>query len=514
MAQIHFGASRRYLGRFASAYLLTCNLSLPSAAFALLPNGGTTRSPSFGQRTTNKESFQCFSTRVSISDAYDGGNIQVVEKQANDADENNNNKVLLNIKPDPYTELEKKHHSQYFSFRSTVSTTDDESSSSLPSDDDDSSTNDNVVEYVIDNAGDASYAEAWDESTVFYSTSISDPLSWKRKTDTRYQDGKLSWTHSHSGSSSSVYFCYFPPYSYARHLDLIEQCYQQSDIAAHVESLGQTLDGAELECVRVGTGSTIAWVIHRQHPGEHMAEYYAEGLLTRLLGLQKSNGDVVVDDDLVVSQLLQKYTFYIVPSMNPDGGTRGHLRTNACGANLNREWASSPDYEAPTMERSPEVHAVLEKMKQTGVDVFLDIHGDELIPYNFLAQPSVPNWGPRLQSLHGAFLAAYSRTTSAMQQNYAYEPSDYVDGDVLNIASDQVAFQFDCLSITLEMPFKDCLSNPDPELGWSPSRASALGASVLEPLLYIHPYLRDESDFWESLPDEDAYVRPTSNYKQ
>lgn len=39
---------------------------------------------------------------------------------------------------------------------------------------------------------------------------------------------------------------------------------------------------------------------------------------------------------------------------------RGHLRTNACGANLNREWAH------PTAERSPEVLAVSQAMKKTG----------------------------------------------------------------------------------------------------------------------------------------------------
>jgi murein tripeptide amidase MpaA len=485
MAHIHLGASGRYLGRLATAYLLTSTSrwGSPAAAFSLLRTG----TPSSGQRTKRSNNFHLFSTRVSISDAYDGGNIQLVDNQEDEDDD----RVLLNIKPDPYTELEKKQHSQYFSFRSTLTTIDE---------------SDNItIEYVIGNAGDSSYPQAWEESTVFYSTSINDPHSWRRKVDTRYKDGKLSWTHSHSGSSS-VYFCYFPPYAYARHLDLIDQCYQAD--AAHVESLGQTKDGAELEVVRVGTGSTVAWIIHRQHPGEHMAEYYAEGLLTRLLGLQ-TNGDV----DALVPLLLKEYTFYIVPSMNPDGGTRGHLRTNACGANLNREWASSPGYEAPTMERSPEVYAVLEKMKETGCDVFLDIHGDEDLPYNFLAQPSVPNWGPRLQALHGAFLAAYSRTNSDMQQEYAYEPCDYVDGDVMNIASDQVAFRFDCLSVTLEMPFKDCWSNPDPERGWSPTRASALGASVLEPLMYIHSYLRDGSDFWSSLPEEDAYICPTSNYK-
>lgn len=38
-----------------------------------------------------------------------------------------------------------------------------------------------------------------------------------------------------------------------------------------------------------------------------------------------------------------------MPNVNPDGSIRGHLRTNAVGANLNREWKE------PTPERSPEV---------------------------------------------------------------------------------------------------------------------------------------------------------------
>lgn len=47
-----------------------------------------------------------------------------------------------------------------------------------------------------------------------------------------------------------------------------------------------------------------------------------------------------------------------VPNMNPDGSWRGHLRTNAAGANLNREWA------APSAQRSPEVLLVRTKMDQ------------------------------------------------------------------------------------------------------------------------------------------------------
>jgi hypothetical protein len=82
----------------------------------------------------------------------------------------------------------------------------------------------------------------------------------------------------------------------------------------------------------------------------------------------------------------------------------------------------------------------------------------------------------------------------------------------LNVATNQVANRFDCLGMTLEMPFKDCLTNSDPEFGWSPARARKLGASVFEPLAYIHPYLRAEGDFWNALLAEDAYVETTDDY--
>jgi murein tripeptide amidase MpaA len=476
-----------------------------TTAFAAAKNPGlssTTTRP----RTARSAKFLPFSSKISISDAYDGGRIELVDikdREGGNGDDDRPSKVVsLRIKPDPYTELEKKSHLQYFSFRSSIQPTDNG---------DDSDDKGVPVTYEIVNAAETSYADAWRGYTVFHSKSVGDPDSWRREPSTRYEDGKLVWKHVHTKNMESVYFSYFPPFSYARHLDLVEKC---SEFTDDVFSLGQTLEGREIECIKVGTGKSVGWIIHRQHPGEHMAEFYAEGLLGRLLGLNSSG-----DTDGLVRQLLSKYTFYIVPSMNPDGATAGHLRVNAGGANLNREWYSSGDeYSAPSLERSPEVYHVLEKMKKTGCDVFCDIHGDEEIPYNFLAQPVVPNWGPRLQALHGAFNAAYSRANPDMNQEFAYEPTEYAEGDVLNIANDQVAHRFDCLSVTLEMPFKDCWSNSDVERGWSPARSRALGASLCEPLLYIHPYLRvdnqDEETFANSFPEEDRYVLPTSEYNK
>ena len=239
--------------------------------------------------------------------------------------------------------------------------------------------------------------------------------------------------------------------------------------------------------------------------------------MTRLLGWKKtksSNNNSTNcntdDDDKAVRTLLEQYTLYIVPCMCPDGAVRGHLRTNSVGANLNREWATTEDdYMAPTLERSPEVYHVLQRMDETGVDLFLDIHGDEELPVVFLAgAQGTPYWGERMERLHGAFLGAYHRANTDMQQSIGYTPID-PSKVVVNTATKVIATRFQCLATTLEMPFKDCATNPNPQRGWSPNRCRKLGASVVEPLLYIHPFLRAEGAFWEDAFDEkDAYIRP------
>lgn len=164
------------------------------------------------------------------------------------------------------------------------------------------------------------------------------------------------------------------------------------------------------------------------------------------------------------------------------------------------------------MERSPEVYYVLKAMDETGVDAFADIHGDEELPFNFIAGgEGCPNWSERLKGLQGAFLGAYCRANSDMQKPIGYEPEPPGRGRMA-VCSNQIAVRFDCLAVTLEMPFKDCMSNPDPERGWNGSRAGQLGASLLDALVYAHPFLRTDEDFWSALPQDDAYVCPTSKY--
>ena len=148
-----------------------------------------------------------------------------------------------------------------------------------------------------------------------------------------------------------------------------------------------------------------------------MAEWWMEGALEKLTD----------DDDPVARVLRRDCTFHIVPNMNPDGSRRGHLRTNAAGINLNREW------HAPSAEKSPEVLCVRNAMDETGVDFAMDVHGDEAIPANFLAGfEGIPSLTDRQTELFNLFCerSSASRPTSSASQGYESPgagPGQHVD---------------------------------------------------------------------------------------
>jgi murein tripeptide amidase MpaA len=217
---------------------------------------------------------------------------------------------------------------------------------------------------------------------------------------------------------------------------------------------------------RDGAAKTI-WIIARQHPGESMAEWFVEGLMQRLLDTA----------DPMSRRLLERAAVYIVPNMNPDGSVLGNLRTNAAGANLNREWVE------PTMESSPEVFLVRERIQQTGVDVFLDVHGDEALPYVFVAgSEMLPGFTAAQAAAQQRFVDIFKRASPDFQDVHGYGTGKY-RADALKLASKWVGHTYGCLSLTLEMPFKDNADLPDPTYGWSGDRSAKLGAAILEPLL-------------------------------
>ncbi len=311
------------------------------------------------------------------------------------------------------------------------------------------------------NAGQATYPVGWEG---YRAVASYDREEWFR-VDTEF-DGKVM-TINHTPTEDSVYYAYFEPYSWERHLSLLGRAAYSPLV--RVEDLGSTVDGRDLNMLVVGEESAEQkiWVIARQHPGETMAEWLVEGMLDALLDVANP----------VARKILQKAVFYIVPNMNPDGSVRGNLRTNAAGANLNREWMT------PSLETSPEVFHVKNKIHATGCDLFLDIHGDEGLPYNFVAgSEMLIDFSDKQLAEQNAFVDNFVAASPDFQSKVGY-PADKYYEEVLKMASKYVGHHFKCVSLTLEMPFKDNIELPDVVVGWDGDRSAKLGEAMLLPIL-------------------------------
>ncbi|GFR43993.1 hypothetical protein Agub_g5139 [Astrephomene gubernaculifera] len=424
-----------------------------------------------------------------ITSCMDAGNIEVLGAP-------DDSTINLAIRPDPYCASDSRAHYQlsmhmWFNFRLVGAAG-------------------RQVRLRIVNAGGASYAPAW----LGYRACASYDLQDWFRVPTNYDPASGVLTITHTPQQDAVQYAYFAPYSLDRHAALLARMQGRSrpDLPVRLRVLGRSLEGRDLEMLEIGPSAPTAvaaasslaeatspaaaapsatsspspgpcppplrvWVICRQHPGESMAEWFAEGLLERLTD----------PEDSVARCLGGKACFYVVPNMCPDGSARGHLRTNAAGTNLNRAWA------APSLEAAPEVLHTLAAMDKTGVDLFLDIHGDEELPHVFVAGlEGLPGWGPRLAGLQTAFCAAAARHAPEFQTAHGYA-RDAPGRANLTLASKQVGHRFDCLSLTLEMPFKDSLEVPDPRVGWSPGRAKRLGAALLGAINDIAHLLRQSA---------------------
>jgi len=321
----------------------------------------------------------------------------------------------------------------------------------------------------ITNAGGAAYPKGWEGYRACASYDLQD---WFR-VPTTYDAPVL--TINHRPEYDSVYYAYFAPYAMERHAGFVAGTL--ADPRVRLEVPGITLDGQDMDLLHVGKaggGKRHCWVIARQHPGETMAEWWMEGFIERLLD----------PADPVSQELLRRAVFHIVPNMNPDGSRRGHLRTNAVGANLNREWLE------PSLARSPEVFLVRSRMQATGVDYCFDVHGDEVMPYNFIiSSQGVPSFSPRLGELTDRYRRALMQASPDFQIAHGYP--DMTPGQAnMTMCSNWVAESFGCLAMTLEMPFKDTADTPRPDEGWSPARSRRLGAANLDALAAVIDRLR------------------------
>lgn len=312
----------------------------------------------------------------------------------------------------------------------------------------------------------SAYPGGWPD----YNACVSEDRDYWGRAPSTYDKGEDGGTLTirYTPTSDLCWFAYFAPYSMERHHDLV------ADIAGHegvdYRCLGHSLEGQPIDCLEMGEGDIHVWLYGRQHPGETQAEYWMEGALAMLTD----------SSDPHARTLRQKCRLHIVPNCNPDGSCRGHLRTNYAGVNLNREWAT------PTLEKSPEVLAIRNAMDESGVHWAMDVHGDEAIPAAFIAGfHGIPSWTDEQGGKYDAYLKRLSDRTPDFQTKLGYAIAGAGKAN-LTMSTNQLAERFGpshgCVSMTLEMPFKDNHELPDPEQGWSPERCMLLARECLATL--------------------------------
>ena len=385
-------------------------------------------------------------TMFTFDSSFEGGSVDIL-----DASDPGN--VRLNLKTDPNAE-----ESYWFFFRL-------------------SGARGKTCRLVIENAGGAFRLAKRAATDIpgpyqdYRACGSADLDSWFR-VPTAFENGKLVITVT--PARDSYFLASFPPYSHERHNRLIARASAASHVTATV--LGRTPDGNALDLLRIGEARedrTVCWITARQHPSETMAEWFAEGLIDRL----------VDPDDFLARKLLDECVFHVVPCMNPDGARRGYTRRNGGCVDLNREWVE------PSAEVSPEVFHVRNLMHRTGVDFYMDVHGDEELPYVFLAGPlEVPSLTPTMRENFYAFETALQQVNPDYRSGYAY-PGGPPPTANLQMAWTYVGETFKCLSILEEQPFKDCEHALDAEKGYSPERARRLGAASLVALNAVRPNL-------------------------
>jgi murein tripeptide amidase MpaA len=367
----------------------------------------------------------------SINAAFDSGNIIVKAIKGNTA--------TLQIRQDRESEFK-----QWFHFR-TESVSGEE------------------MELRITGMESSAYPQGWPG----YRACVSEDRDYWGRADTSYdkdEDGG-TLTIRYASVSGLAWFAYFAPYSMERHHDLVSEV--ASCEGVDYRCLGTSIVGQPIDCLEMGEGDIQVWLYARQHPGETQAEWWMEGAL-----------DMLTDpSDPHARKLREKCRLHIVPNCNPDGSSGGHLRTNHVGINLNREWAE------PSPEKSPEVLCIRNAMDETGVHWAMDIHGDEAIPAAFMAGfEGIPSWTDAQGERYRKFINRLSDRTPDFQTKLGYPIAGKGKAN-LSMSTNQLAERFGpsngCVSMTLEMPYKDTIDNNDPDQGWSPERCKLLARECL-----------------------------------
>lgn len=92
-------------------------------------------------------------------------------------------------------------------------------------------------------------------------------------------------------------------------------------------------------------------------------------------------------DDALGKDLRSKYTFYMVPMINPDGVVAGNYRTSLFGKDLNRTFDQSRRFAFPEVFQLLRLAEDVRRTHLKRFCLFIDLHGHSIKKNAFMYGP-------------------------------------------------------------------------------------------------------------------------------
>ncbi len=210
----------------------------------------------------------------------------------------------------------------------------------------------------------------------------------------------------------------------------------RTDARVAIETIGRTVQGRDLEIVRLGDPRAPRRVFlrARAHPWEAGTNWVLEGLLRRLL-----------QSDDAARAFLRRYCVYALPMANKDGVALGRTRFNLAGRDLNRNWDRPAD---PGL--APENHALerwLERRIRDGEapHLALELHNDGNGQLH-ISRPPVPELPRHLERMATleTLLRRHTWFTEGSTRESFRNSGTLGDGWLERFRIDAVVHEFNC----------------------------------------------------------------------
>jgi zinc carboxypeptidase/carboxypeptidase M14-like protein len=198
-----------------------------------------------------------------------------------------------------------------------------------------------------------------------------DGVTWKHFNDSEveWNDEKVELRISFIPEKQRMWIAHTPPYTNLN-LDALLSQYKGNRFLQR-EVAGKTVEGRELLLLTItdpqksASGKKVIWLMFRQHSWESGTSWVCDSALRFLLS-----------SDPEASRIREQTIFKIFPMADPDGVSRGGVRFNKNGFDLNRNWDTiDPDKMPEITAQRKAIFAWLDQGHP--IDLFFTMHNTE-----------------------------------------------------------------------------------------------------------------------------------------